>query len=455
MKNKTIVFLLVVSLLALPTVALAAKAEPAGAGDISFTLGGFIKMEMWWDSAATTKNIGSPPLRNNHPNGQHGRFNGTAQGSRFNFTIKGPELWGAVTTGYLEMDFDKDFEARQSASHAYAPRLRHAFFRMNWPETEVLLGQYWSMFCEFYPELIQDGPFQGHGVATHRLAQARVTQLFGVGPGKLRLAALVGKPTDTADSGDVNYPIPTSNSALEGQTSETPQLQGLIEWQGDLWGKAGFYGRPRPFTAQVVGGWQRSRYRSFLDEDAVLIDGVLFDVTQRNQQYLNNWKVQGTLFIPVIPTATENLAGTSALTVQAYVGRGLAAFGNNTGFNSYFSLVRGLDDPPDTLVLDRKLAKTWGGYVYGNYYFSNQWWVAAAAGLGSNFGIIANDARNLSTANDVHNWWETDIALFYRPITAFKFGVGYAYTRANYYNQVDSVNHGELHSVRFAGWFFF
>ena len=30
----------------------------------------------------------------------------TAQESRFNFTIKGPKLWGATTTGFIEMDFD-------------------------------------------------------------------------------------------------------------------------------------------------------------------------------------------------------------------------------------------------------------------------------------------------------------------------------------------------------------
>ena len=30
----------------------------------------------------------------------------TAQATRFNFTIKGPKLWGATTTGFIEMDFD-------------------------------------------------------------------------------------------------------------------------------------------------------------------------------------------------------------------------------------------------------------------------------------------------------------------------------------------------------------
>ena len=38
---------------------------------------------------------------------QHGRFTMTAQESRFNFTIKGPKLWGATTTGFIEMDFDR------------------------------------------------------------------------------------------------------------------------------------------------------------------------------------------------------------------------------------------------------------------------------------------------------------------------------------------------------------
>lgn len=502
MKNKTIILLVLVALLALPAVAAAAT---------EFSLGGYLKLEAWYDSAAIPKNINAPPLRNNHPDGQHGRFNATAQSSRFSFTIKGPDIWGAKTTGYLEVDFDKDFEARQSASHAYGPRLRHAFFRLNWPETELLFGQYWSMFCEFYPELVQDGPYQGHGVATHRLAQARVTQTFGVGPGKLRLAALVGKPTDTNDQGagrvpgtvnaTPNYPITTSTGPLEGQTSETPQFQGLIQWEGDLWGKAGFYGRPRGFTAQVVGGWQRTRYRAADYARSSDIGGVgssdrrFFDERLRgfgvrtstdsfgestfrrvnafqfDQEYKNNWMVQGTLFIPVIPTATQNLAGTAALTVQAYVGEGLDAFGNVTGFNSFFRpTVTWFEGNNEFALVERRLTKTWGGYVQGNYYFTNQWFMTVAAGLGSNFGINRSDLF-LSTVDPVHHWWEVDAALYYRPITALKFGLQYTYTRADYYQNTDvrfariddpsrtvsptATNMGEAHSVRFGAWFFF
>lgn len=437
MKKKTIVFLVVVSLLALPVVASAAT---------EFTLGGYIKLQAFWDSAAINKNINAPPRRNNDPEGQHGRFNATSQSSRFNFTIKGPDLWGAKTTGYLEMDFDGAGDLRQSASHAYSPRLRHAFFRLNWPGTELLMGQYWDYFCEFYPESIQDGPFQGHGQATHRLPQIRVTQTFGLGwakDDKVTLSALIGKPTDSADAdkgiGGTPNPYPVTDKTLSGQTSETPQIQGKIQYEGDLWGKGPFYGRPRGFTAQVAGAWQRSRYQ--------------FARTATEQKYLNNWAVQGTLFIPVIPTATKNLAGTAALTVQAYVGQGLGFIGNTTGQNSYISRVG-----VGPTALERELQRTWGGYVQGTYYFSNAWYLVIAGGLGVNYGVNGYDSQ-VQNANLLHNWWEVDAALYYRPIQAFKFGLGYVYTRGEYYRnttvQSNTTNFGEAHRVQFGGWFYF
>jgi hypothetical protein len=53
MKKKTIAFLVVVSLLALPVVAF---------GATEFTLGGYLKLHVFWDSAAIDKNMLTPPL---------------------------------------------------------------------------------------------------------------------------------------------------------------------------------------------------------------------------------------------------------------------------------------------------------------------------------------------------------------------------------------------------------
>ena len=120
----------------------------------------------------------------------HGHLNLTAQGSRFNFTIKGPKLWGATTTGFIEMDFDglgDKTSARERARLAtlpnspYTPRLRHAMFRLNWPETELMFGQYWGMFSEFAPECTGDATFLFHGWTFQRVPQIRLTQKFAGG----------------------------------------------------------------------------------------------------------------------------------------------------------------------------------------------------------------------------------------------------------------------------------
>ncbi len=51
-------------------------------------------------------------------------------------------------------------------------------FRLNWPETELLFGQYWAFDNEYAPETAQDAGLNFHGTSTHRLAQIRLTQKF-------------------------------------------------------------------------------------------------------------------------------------------------------------------------------------------------------------------------------------------------------------------------------------
>src|SRR5665648_790180 len=99
--KKFLVFAVVLALL-VPSLALA-KAE--------FSLGGYIKLDAFWDSDNTVqKNMNATPARNNADGPKHGRLRFTSQSSRFNFTIKGPKLWGATTTGFIEVDFDSATE---------------------------------------------------------------------------------------------------------------------------------------------------------------------------------------------------------------------------------------------------------------------------------------------------------------------------------------------------------
>ena len=87
--------------------------------------------------------------------------------------------------------------------------------------------------------------------------------------------------------------------------------------------------------------------------------------------------VQGTLFIPVLPTYSNNLAGSASLSAQWFVGQGLGTFGvardnDNTWFDFSGRTAAG------SFIYDRRLTQLYGGYVQGQYWFTNQWFVNAS-----------------------------------------------------------------------------
>jgi len=460
--KKFIVFAVVLALL-VPSLAMAAT---------EFSLGGFIKLDAMWDSDnGVGKNISAPPARNNDPNAKHGRLKITAQGSRFSFTIKGPDLWGAKTTGFIEMDFDSSVERGNlnlvfNTSNNYTPRLRHAMFRFNWPTSELLFGQYWSMFCEYYAESAEDGPLMMTGTPTHRLAQVRFTQTFS----DFTVAALIGDPSQAnlgANTGPYNANI------NNGQSAETPHVQGKISYAHDFWGKAAYYGKPIPFTIQFVGGWQRNVMRSGTYAAYTFAEGNYGATANINvrQQYLNPWMAMGSVFIPVIPTHSANLAGTASILTQWWIGQGVEAFGfsgvssnkyrfvtNNLGFASY----------------ETDLLNKFGGFVEGQYYFNNQWFANALYGVSKAYNVSRsralfgagvaglNNMEYAFTGDNPSTIQQMSATLWYRPIQAIKFGLQYSYVAANYFQMTtvpgatpNSTRFGDDHRVEFVGFFYF
>jgi len=482
--KKFIIFGVVLALL-VPTLAMAAT---------EFSLGGFIKMDMMWDSdGGVGKNMNALPSRNNDNNNKHGRLKFTAQGSRFNFTIKGPDLWGAKTSGFIEMDFDSAernaLNTAFSASNNYTPRLRHAMFRFNWPTSELLFGQYFSMFCEWYAESAEDGPLQMTGTPTARNAQVRFTQTFME---DWTVAASIGDP-NMANLNNTLYNANINN----GQSAETPQLQGKIKYAHDFWGKAAYYGKPTPFTIQFVGGWQRNVQRNTAPgigqaaqqntlfgennrTNLVVLPSTWNTVTNfttnnNKNQYVDPWLAMGSLFIPVIPTQSANLAGTASILTQWWIGQGVEAFGftGTSGakfrFDSVNLLAASVNTP--SFNYDTELLTKFGGFVQGQYYFNNQWFVNALYGVskamnvsrsnvnvfGQNFGLIG-----FVNGNEPQTVQQMSATLWYRPIQAIKFGLQYSYLAAHYYQNNttpnltnNSSNFGDNHRVEFVGFFYF
>ena len=469
MNKKSFLILALVALLALPTAAMAAA---------EFSLGGYIKLDAFWDSTQEGKNMNGPILRNNDPNFNHGRLKFTSQSSRFNFTIKGPKLWGAQTTGFIEIDFDAAEEGLAAAgaargvgataSNSYTPRLRHAFFRFDWPENELLLGQYFTFVSQWFPELAQDGPFQMTGTPTARMPMIKLTQRF---LGVWQVGLMVGEA-----NGINNNRTYSANDHTGGESTEAPQVQGQVQFAKDLYGKAAWYGKPTPFTAQINFGWQRG---IFADGARVLgtsgQDSFVAVVNaQTRQTYRDPWVVMGVLFIPVIPTSSANLAGTASLQTSWWIGQGVEAFGWSAFNSQVFRFSGQRADGARFFNID--LLSRYGGQVQGQYYFSNQWFLTAAYGMSKAFNVgfgetsgaaalagINDQKKNAFQADVVNYHHELALCLWYRPITAFKFGLQYAYARTNFFqnvgnaanNAINMTNLGEAHRVEFVGLFFF
>ena len=145
---------------------------------------GFVKTDIFWDSRQTVS------VREGHfllyPRNESLDVNGEDINDKANFNMlsiqtrlralaTGPDVLGAKTSAFVEGAF---FGAINSDVNTF--RLRHAFVKLAWTETQLLVGQYWHpMFnTKCYPGTVSfntGAPFQPFS----RNPQIRLTQKFG------------------------------------------------------------------------------------------------------------------------------------------------------------------------------------------------------------------------------------------------------------------------------------
>jgi hypothetical protein len=477
--KKFIVFAVVLALLV--PVAAFAKCE--------FSLGGYIKMEVIWDSTQTNRWLYYAMPRNNDLTAQHGRLKFSAENSRMNFTIKGPDLWGAKTTGFIEWDFDSmgtEYTAPAplansgwTSPHKMRIGLRHCMFRLNWPTTELLLGQYWSMLTEEVPETVNFGASTTAGFPFIREPQIRLTQLFSLGGGKVTASIAACQPMNDLWGLALNTNQAALGNQYPGESTETPRVEGRVKYDIDLWGKAAFWGVPRPFSVRLGASWQRERFMGYNGVNVLRTFGesgfnALNNVFTK-QQYLDKWFVEGSLFVPLLATHTKNLAGTASLLTQWWVGAGLDNFFEDMPNSaSFMTLGQRFGPIPNNVLSDRQLLKRFGGFVQLQYYFTNQWYVNGVWGVNKAFDVSRDTWVGDTGADPLQSNQHFYASLWYRPIQALKFGVEYTYVRSLFFQKAQSAiatpagaipliapngqrveDLGENHRVMFAGYFFF
>jgi len=148
------------------------------------TFSGFIKTDLIYDSRQTVS------LREGHylvyPKGESldpagedinaaSSFHMLSIQTRLQGKITGPDAFGAKTSGLIEAEF---FGTADGDINGF--RLRHAYVKLSWPKSELMIGQFWHpMFItDSFPDVVSfntGAPFQPF----NRSPQVRFTMKIG------------------------------------------------------------------------------------------------------------------------------------------------------------------------------------------------------------------------------------------------------------------------------------
>lgn len=194
-------------------------------------LSGFVKADFFYDTRQTVSIreghfllYPTPELKdiegediNNKAN-----MNFLAIQTRIRGKITGPDAFGAKTSGMIEGAF---FGHSNGDINGF--RLRHAFLKLNWTNTELLFGQYWHplFITSCFPGVISFNtgvPFQPFS----RNPQIRLTQNFGK---KIKLIVAAVEQRDFVSTGPLgsgsrylrNTAIPDMNLQLHYTSKNT------------------------------------------------------------------------------------------------------------------------------------------------------------------------------------------------------------------------------------------
>ena len=196
-----------------------AQVEETKSFGIKFT--GFIKNDFFFDTRQTVAVREGNFLLYPADKFQDEEGNDINARSNFNFlsiqsrlagNVTGPDAFGAKTTGLLEGAF-----CGQSDTDINGFRLRHAMVKLNWTNTELLIGQYWHMMfiTGCFPATISfntGAPFQFFS----RNPQIRLTHKIG----KLSMAGMVASQRDFSNPG----------GCTSMRNSKLPDLQAQITY---------------------------------------------------------------------------------------------------------------------------------------------------------------------------------------------------------------------------------
>ncbi|MBN3036406.1 MAG: hypothetical protein JW861_12540 [Bacteroidales bacterium] len=186
---------------------------------------GFVKTDLLYDSRQTMAireghfllyPLGEIPDKENNDINAKSNFNMLSIQTRLQGLISGPDALGAKTSGLIEGEFFGHSDADINGF-----RLRHAFVKLEWQKTHLMVGQFWHpMFAtNCFPDVVSfntGAPFQPFS----RNPQVRLTQIFG----NFRMMATALTQRDFVSNG------PKSSSSMYLRNSALPAVNLRLEY---------------------------------------------------------------------------------------------------------------------------------------------------------------------------------------------------------------------------------
>lgn len=213
------------------------------ASKFGITISGFVKTDFFYD---TRQNINireghfllypdnvSLDSDNNDINASHS-FNILSIQSRVKLGVTAPEILNAKPSAVIEADFFGNENSNFSDVNGF--RLRHAFVKLNWANTELLAGQFWHpMFIpESFPGVLSfntGSPFQPFS----RNPQLRITKSFS----NLKLIGCIYTQRDFIGIGpdytfiNNKYNLTTVTSSKFLRNSGIPIMHFQVQYKSD------------------------------------------------------------------------------------------------------------------------------------------------------------------------------------------------------------------------------
>jgi len=171
---------------------------------------GYIKLDASYDSTAIHPGNYALWAKSESGNKNDNRFNMTANQTRLRVALDGPEIGAAKSSGIFEVDL----YGNGSAENKPGLLVRHAFFKLDWPASDLslLAGQTSDLFSPLVPDTLNYTVLWNAGNIGYRRPQLRLTKSLGISDAaelKLECSAFrtVGTTFNGVDGGtDAGYP---------------------------------------------------------------------------------------------------------------------------------------------------------------------------------------------------------------------------------------------------------